>query len=247
MARQDKILDIMSLAQLSQKDKIARLAHQWVGRAFPRQQAWAVVKCYFEKRGLMSDLVNALLAEKKRQEKIHNDRQAVKDALASLQVSPMDRYRGPGGAQAVARRKMEIAQDTFGPYVRESFNENTLSLMSLISGEDRWYKVNWIDASFKPVRSALIEVVTMGRVGPQYNRWLLYRTNGRVLVATTTGRSIETAWGSQVPENLANIAGDLLNAGIRITNDKETQEFILSDQDGNEMRRLPWMGRTVDD
>lgn len=246
MARKDKILDILSMSQLPEDAKIARLAHRWLGKAFPRAQALAVVKCYLDPNGRTPELTQKLMDEKKRQEKIRNDRQALKDAAAKRALSPMLKYKHDPKLKQT--RAMEIAQATFGPHVRENFNADTLALMSLIQGEDRWYEVRWKDAGFKPVRCALIEVVTMSpSKGPQYNRFLLYRVNGRVLVARTSARDLQGAWGGQLPAAFVEAAPILAEQGYGFRSDLEAQEMVVFNPDGSEFRRVPWSGRTVDE
>jgi hypothetical protein len=251
MARKDKVLDILALSVLPEDAVIARLAHQKIGKPFTMEHAKAVVNCYFNCRGRTNELTQKLFDEKHRQEKLHNDRTAFWIAEKGRQDSPLNKYRpGTVGPLHAKRNKqaraMEIAKSTFGPAVRENFNADTLALMSLISGEDRWYQVDWKDAGFKPVRSALIEVVTSARNGSQYNRFLLYKINGRVLVARTTGRDLQGAWGSQLPEAFVEAAPILQSQGYRFQSDLEGQEMVVVGPDGSE-RRVPWNGRTVDE
>lgn len=245
MAKKDKVLDILAMAQLSDEDKLARLAHRWIGKAFPREQAKAIVQCYLDANGRTNELVDALMLEKARQEKIHNDRAAFAEARKKLAVSPMQKYRD--NPRLRERRIMQIAQATFGPAVRENFNEDTLALMSLISGEDRWYQVKWKEAGFKPLRSVLVEVVTVSPgKGPQYNRFLLYRHKGRVLVARTTARTLVESWGGQLPESFMLQAGTLKQNGWSFSMDYEDQSMVVT-KPGEDEQRIPWTGRTVDE
>ncbi len=228
MAKKDKILDILSLSKLSEDAKLARLAHRWIGKHVPREQAKAIVKVYFDANGRTPELTDRFLAEKHHQEKIHNERQAFAEAEAARQLSPMLKYKDKRLRQ---KRVMEIAQRTFGPAVRENFNEDTLTMMSLISGEDRWYQIRWLAAGFQPKRSALIEVITVSKTkGSQHNRFLLYRAGRRVLVARTTARDLEQAWGSQLPEAFMLQAGTLKQNGWSFSMDYEGQEMVASKQ-----------------
>jgi len=249
MARQDKILEVLALSGLPDHVKIARLARRWIGKPFPLAQARAVIDCYFDVGGRKAQaLARRLFNEKLRQEKLRNDRAAVKAAAEERAKSPMLKYRNGNGAKLKQARAMEIAKSTFGPHVRENFNADTLALMSLISGEDRWYQVNWLDAGFSPARCALIEVVTMAPShGSLRNRFLLYRVNRRVLVARTTGRSILEAWGSQLDPAFVEAAPILKSQGFDFRSDLEGQEMIVLNPDGTEFRRVPWNGRTVDE
>lgn len=251
MARKDKLLDILSMAQLSTDVKIARLANRQIGRPLPREQAKAIVKCYLEGEGKVPDLTNRLINEKARQEGLRNGRRAMTDARAIWERSPIDKYRTD--LRARKARVMEIAQRTFGQAIKENFNEDSLALMSLISGENRSYRIKWLDASFKPVRCCLIEVVTRGRVNPcQTNtirsRWLLYKVGGRVLVlrAARWADDCMDAWSRAVPARLVEAAPGLKESGCRIESDLEEQEMVIFDPDGNEAKRVPWEGRTVD-
>ncbi len=248
MAREDKILDILGLSGLPEHAKIARLCRRWLGKSFPRAQAVAIIDCYFDANGRKPELVRKLMDEKRRQEDLRNGRRAFAEAALERAKSPMLRFKGPAGEAEKNRRTMEIAKTTFGRHVRENFNADALALMSLISGEDRWYEVKWIDAGFKPVRSALIEVVTMSPTqGALYNRFLLYRTNRRVLVARTSSRSLLEAWASQLTPAFVEAAPTLASQGYNFRSDLEAQEMVVVNPDGTECRRVPWKGRTVDE
>jgi hypothetical protein len=251
MAQKDKVLDILALATLPEDVKIARLAHKWIGASLPREQAKAIIRTFIGGNGRLPELTQALLDEKHRQEKIRNERKAFADAAEKRRQSPMLKYK----ASVVGRRKaernrkrrlMQAAQRTFGPAVRENFNEDTLALMSLISGEDRWYKIEWMEAGSKPVRCALIEVITMTPKGHLSSRFLLYKINGRFLVARTLGRDLQRAWGSQLPKELVAAADTLIATGWNFRSDLEAQEMVVTSPSGEE-RRVPWTGRTVDD
>ncbi len=248
MAKKDRILEIMALAQLPTEAKIARLASRWVGKPFDRAQAKAVVKCYLEGEGRIPDLTHRLMVEKIRQESLRNERKALHDTL--------DLWKGSvivGGSRAKverAHRTMEIIQQTFGQHVKDNFNADALALMSLISGENRHYQIKWMDAAFRPARCALIEVVTLmanpGALSRSLNtRFLLYRTNGRVMVARTTARSLKEAWASQVSDDLAKSVPGMVEAGYKITNDLDDQLFRVVGPQGAEEMRIPWTGQTV--
>jgi len=246
MARKDKILDILAMAQLPEHVKIATLAHKWVGKPFSREQAKAIIKCYLDANGRVPVLTQALMDEKNRQEKLRNDRQAVTDAAEKWAESPMLKYkRSPRLKQA---RAMELAKATFGQHVRDNFNENTLALMSLIAGESRGYHVRWLAAGFQPTRCALIEVrVTADGKATIMSRFLIYRTNGRVLVARTGEKELSAAWASQLPQDLVTKAASMKADGFSFKSDLEGQELVVFRPDGEEHQRVPWAGRTVDD
>lgn len=244
MAQKDKILDILSLAQLSESSKLARLASRWVGKPVSREQAKAIVQCYFDANGRTPELTESFLDEKHAQERLRNGRQALAEASKEWAKSPMLKYRQ--NPKLRERRTMEIAQNTFGQHVRDNFNADTLSLMSLISGEDRWYQVVWKDAGFKPMRSAVIEVVTVSKTkGSQYHRFLLYQHERRVLVARTPARDVKGAWGSQLPESFMLQAGTLKQNGWSFQMDYDAQQMVATK--GDEETRFEWTGRTVDE
>lgn len=248
MAKKDKILDILSLSQLSEEAKLARIAHRWVGKPVGRAQAKAIVKVYFDANGRTDDLTDLFMSEKHHQEKLRNGRRAFAQAEEARQRSPMLKYTGPSGEANKNRRVMEIAQRTFGPAVKENFNEDTLALMSLISGEDRWYQVLWRDAGFKPKRSALVEVVTVskGNATPNKHRFLLYKTGRRVLVARTKARSLKEAWGDQLPPQFMESVPRLKAEGCSFQMDYEAQQMLIFDPSGDLDWSVDWTGRTVD-
>jgi hypothetical protein len=258
MAKKDKILDIIALTPLSEDARIARLASQKVGQNFTMAHAVAVIRCYFPP-GNTQALAQKLFEEKHRQERLANDRRAVKNAAANRLRSPIDRFRPEvvGARRAEANRKarrLEIAQRIFGQHVRENFNEDALALMSLISGEDRSYRVDWLDAGHNPVSCALIEVTTRCKPNTcQTNtirtRFLLYKAGGRVLVARVARntRTTQDGFGAQLPERFVEAAPRLLEEGFTLRSDLEAQEMIVIAPNGDEAHRVPWIGRTVDE
>jgi hypothetical protein len=246
MAKKDKVLEILALAQLPEHAKLARLVREWLGKPFSREQAKAIIKCYFDANGRTPELTQKLMDEKVRQEKLRNDRQAFADAAKAAAVSPLEKYRH--NPHLKARRSMEIAKATFGQAVRDNFNDDALALMSLIAGEDRSYRVEWLAAGFSPVRCVLIEVVTTV-VRPykvDRSRFLLYRVNGRVLVARTKAKNLQEAWGSQLPADLVAVAATLKADGFSFKSDLEAQELVIFRPDGSIFKRVEWAGRTVD-
>lgn len=249
MARNDKVLDILALAKLPDGARIARLAHRWVNKPFDREQARAVVKCYFDDPRRVGRLTQALMNEKARQERLRTERVAVKAAMAAAALSPMARVRACGLKVDAYKnaRIMEIAMATFGQHVKDNFNSDTLVMMSLINGEDRVYAVRWLDAGLRPVRCATIEVcISSPSKETSYAHFLLYKTNGRVLVARTEADSVEEAWSGQLPEEFLTTVSTLVAAGYRFRSDLEAQEMVVISPEGEE-RRVQWLGRTVDE
>jgi len=272
MARKDKILDILSLAQLSDEAKVARLAHRWVGKSMSVSQAQAIAEVYFGWKQ-RSEMTRRLFAAHVKQQTLYNSRKAFAAAAAERAKSPMDRYNPRlRGSQAATmnrtHRIMEIAQRTFGQHVRENFNEDTLVLMSLISGEDRSYEVKWLDAGFNPVRSALIEVITRGKPNRNqtniiHSRFLLYKVGRRVLVAKVlraglshgarrfrtsprAAEDVQHAWGSQLPSTFMAKAGEYQAEGCTFQMDYEGQEMVITGPEGL-VDRVAWTGQTVND
>jgi len=259
MARKDKILDILSLAQLSDEAKVARLAHRWVGKSMSVSQAQAIAEVYFGWKQ-RSEMTRRLFAAHVKQQTLYNSRKAFAAAAAERAKSPMDRYNPRlRGSQAATmnrtHRIMEIAQRTFGQHVRENFNEDTLVLMSLISGEDRSYEVKWLDAGFNPVRSALIEVITRGKPNRNqtniiHSRFLLYKVGRRVLVAKVLSlwfvEDVQHAWGSQLPSTFMAKAGEYQAEGCTFQMDYEGQEMVITGPEGL-VDRVAWTGRTIYD
>ena len=246
MARKDKILDVLALAGLPEDVKIANLAHRWLGKAFTREHAKAIIKCYFDANGRLPELTQQLMDEKNRQEKLRNSRAAVAAAAEKRSQSPMLKYKH--NPQLKQRRAMEIAKATFGQHVRDNFNADAMALMSLIAGEARSYNVRWLEAGFQPVRCALIEVrITATGKAPIISRYLIYRRNGRVLVARTGEKALQASWASQLPVDLVTRAASLKADGYTFKSDLEGQELVVFRLDGTEYQRAPWAGRTVDD
>ena len=259
MARKDKILDILSLAQLSDEAKVARLAHRWVGKSMSVSQAQTIAEVYFGWKQ-RSEMTRRLFAAHVKQQTLYNSRKAFAAAAAERAKSPMDRYNPRlRGSQAATmnrtHRIMEIAQRTFGQHVRENFNEDTLVLMSLISGEDRSYEVKWLDAGFNPVRSALIEVITRGKPNRNqtniiHSRFLLYKVGRRVLVAKVLSlwfvEDVQHAWGSQLPSTFMAKAGEYQAEGCTFQMDYEGQEMVITGPEGL-VDRVAWTGRTIYD
>lgn len=244
MPRQDKVLEILALAQLPEHVKLSILARKWIGKPFPREQAKSIIKVYLDPNGRLPELTQALMDEKGRQEKLRNDRKAVADAAKKWAESPMLKYKN--NHRLKQARTMELAKETFGQHVRDNFSEDAQALMSLIAGEARMYNVLWIEAGFQPVRCALIQIrITAAGKDPIISRYLIYRTNGRVLVARTGEKALQAAWASQLPEDLVTKAASMKAAGYSFRSDLEDQELIVFRPDGTQYL-IPWAGRTVD-
>lgn len=245
MAKQDKILDILSLSTLSEDAKIARLASQKVGKVFTKAHALAVVRTYFgdSVRGRTDEVTEKLFNEKHRQERLRNDRRAVR-AACEVQMAPYARrFTSP---EARKDERIRHAQNTFGRDIETNFGEDNLALMSLIQGDIRRYTVSWLDGATRPKQAALIEVgvVVDGAFHGQH-RALLYKHEGRTYVAGTEANTVRDAFADQVPAKLLNVASDLKAQGCTIVTDFATQEMVVTTPEGDE-KRLPWNGRTVE-
>lgn len=243
MARKDKVLDILSLATLPERAKIARLAAQKVGKTFTMEHSLAVVRVYFDRTGRTQEIAQRLFDEKHRQERLRNDRRAVKAALEATLVPYAKRFTTP---EARKFEHIRHAQNTFGADVEGNFSEDNLALMSLIQGDIRRYRVSWLDGSSRPVASALIEVgVMVDGVFKGQHRALLYKFGGRTMVAGTEAGTVQDAYAGQVPYKLVQLAGDLHEQGCSIRSDFATQEMVITTPEGDE-KRMPWTGRTVE-
>lgn len=255
MARKDKILDVLALSFLSVDARLARLASKYVGKPFPFAQARAVIDCYFEVGARKAQvLAHRLYNEKLRQERLHNDRAALRSAAELRAESPMLRYdpRIVGSQTATMNRRnrrRKTAERIFGQHVRENFNEDTLALMSLLNGDVRKYRVEWLEGSSQPVPSALIKVTTQIIGGTVHERtFLLYKAGGRALVARVPGRinTIPDAFACQLPRELVEAAPTLMADGYTFQSDLEEQRMLVTSPDGQE-RIVEWSGRTVDE
>lgn len=245
MAQRDKVLDILSLATLPERAKIARLAAQKVGQPFTMEHSIAVVRVYFEK-GKTREIAQALFVEKHRQERLRNDRQAVKTALLKLNMPYTHQFVGRGTERARKNEHIRHAQNIFGQDIEGNFSEDSLALMSLIQGDIRRYTVSWLDGSSRPVPSALIEVgVMVDGIFKGQHRVLLYKHEGRTLVAGTESRTTADAFAGQVPLKLVQLATELQENGCKIRTDFASQEMVITTADGHE-KRMPWTGRTVE-
>lgn len=254
MARKDKILDVMALGFLDEGVRIARLAHKHIGQSFPLAQARAVIDCYFDPSAGMADvLAMRLYKEKLRQERLFNDRAAIRTA-AEIRAEPPMRHYDPqfvgdrNAAKHRATRRVQIAKRIFGEHVSENFNEDTLALMSLLNGDVRHYRVEWLEGSSQPVPSALIQVTTQIIGGTVHERtFLLYKVGERVLVARADkAKTTRDAYAMQLPRSVVENAAQLQADGFVFVSDLEGQQMVITAPDGQE-KIVEWTGRTVDE
>lgn len=249
MAAKDKVLDVLALSVLPEHAKLARLAAQKVGKPFPLEEAKAVIRCYFSDwRGRLTDLTQRLVNEKLRQERLHNDRQAVKAALPTGEPYTKPFIGPPHEVQALRKSEhVRHAQSIFGRDIENNFDEDNLALMALIQGDIRHYTVSWLDGGSRPKPAALIEVgVMVDGIFTGQHRALLYKHEGRTYVASTEAGSVTDAFAGQVPRKLVELAPELHAQGCKITTDFSKQEMVVTTPEGDE-RRLPWNGKTVED
>lgn len=249
MAKKDKVLDILALSTLGETAKIARLASQKVGQVFTMDHALAVVRTYFgdSVRGRTRVVAQALFDEKHRQERLRNDRTAIKTVLLKAGEPYTHRFVGRGTEAARQTERIRHAQNNFGRDIENNFGEDNLALMSLIQGDIRRYTVTWLDGGSRPTTSALIEVgVVVDGIFHGQHRVLLYKHEGRTMVAGTDADTVMDAFADQVPVKLLNLAADLKAQGCTITTDFGRQEMVIRTPEGDE-KRLPWRGRTVED
>lgn len=199
MSRQEKILDVLALAQLSVVERLNVLAHRHLNKPLPMEQAKAIIRCFFDKSEIddLSKMALSLIQRKLAQEELRKDRGRNATLLQSYAVSPLVKFRGPRGADLLRKKKLEIAKRVFGPHIKENFNDTTLSMMSLIKGVPLTYRVRWISAGFRPVLSVVIAVLTtdvsnkLGKVehstvGEDVSFFLIYKNNGTVRAARVT-------------------------------------------------------------
>lgn len=254
MARKDKILDVLAMSCLDVTARIACLANKYIGKAFPLEQARAVIDCYFDPEvGQAQILASRLYDEKLRQERLRNDRTALRVAAERRSQSPMRFYDprivGTNAAQCNREaRRRKTAERIFGQHVEENFNEDTLALMSLLNGDVRKYSVKWLEGSSQPVVSALIKVTTQIIGGTVHERtFLLYKAGERVLVARANKvTNIRDAYAMQLPRSLVEAAPALMADGFKFVSDLEDQKMTITAPDGRE-RIVEWSGRTVDE
>lgn len=252
MSQKDKVLDILSLASLPEDAKIARLASQKVGQVFTLEHAKAVVRVFFgdEVRGRTKEVTQKLFDEKHRQERLRNDRQAIKRSLRQLAAPYTERFRADiFGVESEDHRRSEHirhAQNIFGRDIETNFGDDNLALMALIHGDIRRYTVTWLDGASRPRPSAVVEVgVRVDGIRHGQHRILLYRHEGRTMVAATDADTVRDAFGDQVPTKLVELAQTLKEQGCTIATDFGSQEMVVRTPEGDE-KRLPWRGRTVD-
>jgi hypothetical protein len=246
MPKTDKVLDILALATMSEDAKIARLSSQKVGKVFTMEHALAVVRTYFGDavRGRTREVTTKLFNEKHRQERLRNDRQAVKGAREARLGSYTQRLNTPEARNA---ERIRHAQGTFGRDIETNFGEDNLALMALIQGDIRRYTVRWLDGATSPVRSTVIEVgVIVDGAFQSQHRVLLYKHEDRTMVAGTGYTNVQDALAGQVPYKLLTLAADLKAQGCTIRSDFAMQEMVITTPEGEE-KRLPWTGRTVED
>jgi hypothetical protein len=269
MSRQEKILDVLALSRLSVGERLNVLAHRHLNKPLPVEQAKAIIRCFFDKSEIndLSKMALSLIQRKLAQEELRKDRDRNASLLQSYTVSPLVKFRGPRGLDLMRRRKLEIAKRVFGPHIKENFNDTTLSMMSLIKGEDLAFEVRWISAGFQPALSAVIAVVTTftTRMKEEVNFFLLYKNDGVVRVARIDGASlvamnrvvtyteerlmasevvpIEDAWVLQISSNTMTCISEAQKNGLNIRSNLDKQTVEAIDDSGRVVDSWDWAGK----
>jgi hypothetical protein len=242
-----KALDALALAALPEKAMIARLASIKYAHAAPSKrpldarQAKAIILATFPERGGVTRLVKAFHDECYRQEKIHNERKAIKDGLALL-ARPYTQQ--PGARFDRIAEKNRHAKLMFGDYIRSAFSADILSLMELTSGDCRSYRVDFLDVGVRPALSATVTITLEGAQGTFQEYFLLYKEPGtskaHAVFTVYAHGNVKDAWAWQVPHAARALRG--LGYGFRT--DFVTQEMVATGPNGDE-QRLQWRGKPV--
>ena len=257
MNRDDvRALEALALAGLPEKAMIARLASTKYTHATPSKrcsdisQAKAIILSTFPARNNINRLVKAFHEECVRQEKIHNERKAIRDALKNMSQPYTRRLiiMLVDGDITINRRRERIrhAQLMFGDFIKTVFSSDILALMELTAQDCRSYRVEWLDVGLRPAISAVVRVTVTGNNGSFVENFLLYKVPGTSKARTVTADYEETvkgAWSYQVPP--AAIAVAKLPGVRSKRTDFETQEIVIVDADGDE-QRFPWRGKAED-
>jgi hypothetical protein len=233
-----KALEALALASLPEAALIAKLAHKMVGKAAEADWFAALIRETYPKKSDISRLRQALMNETYGQEKIHNERQAIRGALSVL--------ARPYTERCVDRNFQRIrhAQLQFGGYVKSVFASDILALMELTSQDCRSYRVTWLDCSVRPAISALIKVTVDGKSGVFEGTFLLYKAPGTSTARAVTASDcirIRDAWAYQVP-SAAMMAANLPGVRSKRT-DFADQAIVIIDAAGDE-QRFPWVGKS---
>ncbi len=236
-----KALDALALAGLPEKAMIARLANIRYARAplgkrvVDAQQAKAIILATYPEKGSITRLVKAFHEECYRQEKIVNERKAIKDRLAIL-ARPYTQRIPDRVAEGNRHAKL-----MFADYIKQAFAADILSLMELATGDCRTYRVDFVSVGVRPAISAVIGVTVEGDKGVFEEWFLLYKIPGTSTVKAvfTYGRTrAADAWGWQVPPAALALRG----LGYTFRTDFVAQELVATGAEGDE-QRFPWKGR----
>lgn len=237
-----RALEALSLAGLPEKAVIARLASIKYARAplgkrvTDIQQAKAIILATYPEKGAITRMVKAFHDECYRQERIANDRKAIRDGLALLS-RPYTQRIPDRLAEGVRHAKL-----MFGDYIRSAFSSDILSLMELATGDCRTYRVDFATVAVRPAISAVVGVTVEGNKGAFEEWFLLYKIPGTSTVkavVTGTGRTrVSDAWAWQVPPAALALRG----LGYTFRTDFEAQELVATGPEGD-VQKFPWRGR----
>jgi len=246
-----KTLDALALAALPEHALIARLANKYlIYSTFDVEQCRAVIRATYPDRGQLGRLADLLWKERIRQEKIHNERRAVKDALTKLREPYTARFlpENSGRSAPIARRRAWFthAHNQFDAFITAAFDTEILALMELTSQDCRSYRVEIQDCGIRPAISAVVRITVEGNKGAFEQNFLLYKVPGTAKAcAVNCGPEVmvKDAWAWQVP-NAALLFAKTQGVQSKRT-DFDTQEIVLVDRDGDE-QRFPWRGKAED-
>ena len=241
-----KTLEALALASLPEDAMIARLAAKYVGKPFDPEQCRAVIRDTCPDRGKLKVLADKLWNERLRQEKIHDARKAVLDALANL-AKPYTQQAWPRFDRIAERIRQAKLQ--FGSYIEQVFASDILALMELTAQDCRTYRVEWLDCGCRPVIAATVRIVVEGNKGAFDQRFLLYKLPGtsEVRTAYTERVAVKDAWSAQLPSTFVGIAGELKRQGYTFRTDFDKQAMVVTDPETGRERLTYWTGRAEED
>jgi len=232
-------LDVLALAGLPESALIPQLANKKLDQPFLMEDARILVRALLPDHGTLEKLARAIYEEVGRQRPIRDARRAHRQwtkarewaATHPLDQNPKDRHK---------EWRIKLAKAHFGDYIQDSFDEEILSLLELMTGAQS-YRVSFLDVGSRPVTCCLVKIQSDAKDRPAFN-FLLYKVkSGKVKGAPTAADNVKDAWAEQVPEE----AFELSELGYEFKTDFENQTMIATHPDGDEIP-LVWRGRLDD-
>ena len=239
-------LDVLALAGLPESALVPKLANKKLDGPFTMEDARILVRALKPDHGTLEKLARAIYEEVQRQRKLRDARRA----RTKVQVSDLRKTMGellagaypPGSESNRLRRnfaRTKLAFGFFGDYIRNSFDEEILALLELMTGTT-YYRVNYLDVGSRPVVACVVQIQSDAKGRPTYN-FLLYRRRGKVKGVPTIADTVKDAWADQVPPEALEIAEE----GYSFHTDFENQTMIATQPDKDEII-LPWKNRLDD-